>query len=458
MFLDLDKKPSDAPAVIDDSLEILTYGRLCSLVEDFGRRLPDRSLIIILASNTVGSMVGYLGCMASGVVPIIVNKDTECGQLSHMVRLYRPEYLWMPEADTNMPEGQRVFSAYGYVLVSTGLTAPDLHPDLALLLPTSGSTGSPKMVRHSLRNVQANARNVSELFGISPQDRAMAFLPMYYTMGLSVITSHLYSGATVLLTGRSMLDKAFWAMLRDGGATILTGVPYSFEILQRMGFFRMDLPALRIITQGGGRMSDSLWHNCVEYALRTGRQFIATYGQTEGTARMAWLPWPMAVQKVGSIGIAEPGGQLSVLDDSGVETFEGEAAGELVFRGENVTLGYAVGPKDFMKGDERGGVLHTGDIVRRDADGCHFIIGRRTRFLKIYGLRIALDEVEHIVQNAFPGTDCLCSGVDGHLVVHVTDGAEPENVRKVIVDKTGLFHKNIEVVQVESIERTKQYG
>lgn len=201
-------------------------------------------------------------------------------------------------------------------------------------------------------------------------------------------------------------------------------------------------------------MSDELFRACADYAARTGRQFIATYGQTEGTARMAYLPAELAQTKTGSIGIAEPGGKLSIVDDSGAETFEGEATGEMVYRGENVTLGYATCPEDLMKGDENRGVLHTGDIARRDADGCYYIIGRMKRFLKIFGLRIGLDEVEHIVKSAFD-TDCLCSGTDDMLTVRITNPAIKDSVLDLIVEKTKLFHKNIEVLYVDRIERNE---
>ena len=454
MFLNLDQKPPQSLAAVDDSRMSVTYDDIVSFAGSFKEVLPERTLVFIMATNTVGSLLGYTSCLSNGIVPLILSAHTEKGLYESLRDLYRPEYLWIPsemEADFGYDS---IYSSYGYSLVRTGLTPPDMYPDLALLLPTSGSTGSPKLVRHSYRNIEANAENVSRMFGITQDFRAMCILPMHYTMGLSVIASHLFSGATLLLCGKSMLDKGFWSMLREERATILTGVPYSFEILSKMRFFRMDLPHLGIITQGGGRMSDELFRTCAEYADRTGKRFIATYGQTEGTARMAYLPPELALTKTGSIGIAEPGGQLSIVDDSGSETFDGEATGEMVYRGENVTLGYATCPEDLMRGDENHGVLHTGDIARRDADGCYYIIGRMKRFLKIFGLRIGLDEVEHIVKSAFD-TDCLCSGTDDMLTVRITNPDIRDKVLELIVEKTRLFHKNVEVVCVDRIERNE---
>ena len=311
-----------------------------------------------------------------------------------------------------------IFSAWDYALVKTGCPRVPLFDDLSLLLPTSGSTGSPKLVRHSYRNIEANADNVRRLFELDGTEKAMAILPMHYTMGLSVITSHLFAGSTLLLSGRSLLDKGFWVMLKE--ATSFTGVPYSYEILAKMRFTRMDLPNLKVITQGGGKLTEELFKMLAQYAYDSGKKFIATYGQSECTARMAYLPAELALEKTCSIGFAEPGGQLSIMDENGNETFEGEASGEMVYRGENVTLGYANSQEDLLRGDENHGVMHTGDLARRDTDGCYFIIGRLKRFLKIYGLRIGLDEVEEMVKTEF-NTDCYCKGNDEKLVVMVTD-------------------------------------
>ena len=322
-----------------------------------------------------------------------------------------------------------------------------------MLLPTSGSTGSPKLVRHSYRIIEANAENVMNLFGLTSSERAMAALPMHYTMGLSVIASHLYAGATLLLCGKSLLDPVFWNMLKDG-ATSFTGVPYSFELLAKLRFFRMNLPELKIITQGGGKLTEDMWSQLSSYAINNGKRFIATYGQSECTARMAYLPAELVSTKVCSIGIAEPGGQLSIIDNGGNETFEGEATGEMVYRGENVTLGYATSKEDLLKGDENHGIMHTGDLARRDADGCYFIVGRLKRFLKIFGLRIGLDEVENLIRGKYD-TDCYCSGDDEYLLVKLTNASVANEIPAFIEEKTHLFYQRVKVEIVDKILRNE---
>lgn len=450
MFLYLDNKPKDKVAAIDDTGRSVTYGEICEFSIEFAKHLPQRSLIFILSENCIGSLLGYTAALSNRVVPLIISSATEESLYNNLYELYQPEYLWLPQTKADGKE--IVFSAWDYCLVRTGNKPANMYDELSLLLPTSGSTGSPKLVRHSYRNIEANADNVRRLFKLDGSEKAMAILPMHYTMGLSVIASHLLAGATLLLSGRSLLDKGFWATLKE--ATSFTGVPYSYEILTKMRFTRMDLPNLKVITQGGGKLTEALWNTLAQYARDKGKQFIATYGQSECTARMAFLPPELALEKVCSIGIAEPGGQLSIVDEKGNETFEGEAQGEMVYRGENVTLGYATCSEDLLKGDENHGVVHTGDLARRDADGCYFIIGRMKRFLKIYGLRIGLDEVEQMIKAEYK-TDCYCKGSDEKLIVLVTDLRLQAVLPKFIEEKTHLFHQRIDVQVVKEILRNE---
>ena len=452
MFLELEKKDRNKVAVIDDSGRNVTYGEICNFTEEFARHLSYRTLIFILSENRIGSLLGYTASLSNKIVPLIVGAATEENLLAHLLGVYKPEYLWMPNAIAERKGIEPVFTAWDYSLVKTGYPRVALFDDLSLLLPTSGSTGSPKLVRHSYRNVEANADNVRRLFELDGSEKAMAILPMHYTMGLSVITSHLLAGATLLLSGRSLLDKGFWAMLKE--ATSFTGVPYSYEILTKMRFTRMNLPNLKVISQGGGKLTEEMFKMLAQWAHDNGKRFIATYGQSECTARMAYLPAELAMEKTCSIGFAEPGGQISIIDENGNETFEGEASGEMVYRGENVTMGYATCSEDLLKGDENHGVMHTGDLARRDADGCYFIIGRMKRFLKIFGLRISLDEVERMIKDEFK-TSCYCKGDDTKLVVLTTNPQLVEVLPSFIEKKTHLFHQRVEVRVVKEILRNE---
>jgi acyl-coenzyme A synthetase/AMP-(fatty) acid ligase len=442
----------DRTAFIDVEGNSLSYKALADFSNLFFSQINKRTLIFIFSENTLGSVAGYVAALETKIVPLLLHTATEKGLRETLVEKYKPEYFWMPESMISEWDGEVVFKAYGYALMKTGLVAPLLSENLSLLLPTSGSTGSPKLVRHSYNNILANARNVGKVFEINLDDRALAMLPMYYTMGLSVITSYLYGGATVLLFNGSLTDAVFWKFLKEQKATILTGVPYTFEILSKLRFTRMDLPDLKIITQGGGKLSPILFNEFADYATRTGKKFIATYGQTEGTARMAYLPAEFAQTKIGSIGKAIPEGRLYLVDESGEEITQADTPGEMVYSGPNVTLGYAFSGEDLGKNDEREGVLPTGDIAIKDSDGFFYIVGRISRFLKLYGVRVGLDEVEQLIFQAF-GVENICTGTDEKMKIYVTNQEMMTAIADFVIQKTGLYHQAFEVLFIPQIPR-----
>lgn len=454
MFLDLDLKEKSSIAAIDDGGRMITYGELCAFSKEFSSAIGRRTLIFVLSENAVGSLAGYVAALSSRIVPLLLSSNIDREQLARLINIYQPEYIWLPANLAGGFDHKPVFEKYGFSLLKTENKAYPLYGDLSLLLTTSGSTGSPKLVRHSYSNVEQNARNVAAFFDLNEQERPIAILPIQYTMGLSVVTSHLYAGSSILLMKQNLTDAGFWKFIKEEKASSFTGVPYSYEVLQKLRFTRMDLPYLKLITQGGGKLREELFRELAKYAERTGKKFIATYGQTEGTARMAYLPAEMAAEKTGSIGGPIPNGQLSIVDNKGNEILEREATGQMVYRGPNVTLGYAFTAEDLIKGDENQGVLFTGDIARRDADGYYYIIGRMSRFLKLFGFRISLDESEQIIRSAF-GIDCVCAGNDEKLQVYITDEHKTEAVKNLISEKTGLFHQAIEVIAVPEIPKNE---
>lgn len=454
MFLDIDKKDKSHVAIIDSLGIQITYGGLTDFSEEYFSVIQKRTLIFILSENCIGSAAGYIASLSGRIVPLLLSSGIDRGLLANLIAIYRPEYLWIPSSLSENFHYRKIFEKFGYLLLKTGFDTPELYDDLSLLLTTSGSTGSPKLVRHSYSNVETNARNVAASAGYTAEDRGIASLPMNFTMGLFVVTSHLYKGAKVLLTHHALNDRNFWQFIKDNRATNFSGVPYNYEILYKLRFLSMNLPDLRLLIVGGGKLKADLFKEFAEFAQKTGRRFIAGYGQTEGTSRMAFLEPEMAVKKTGSIGKALFEGTFSLINEEGEEISESEAVGELVYRGPNVTLGYALTRDDLTRGDENKGVLHTGDIAKRDSDGYYFIVGRISRFLKLYGLRIGLDETEHLIRSEFD-IECMCTGNDDKMTIKITDKAFKDQIHDFITKKTGLFHTAIEVIVIDKIPRNE---
>ena len=170
----------------------------------------------------------------------MVSADIDAGLLENLMDRYHPAYLWAP-AENGVFSGEAVYRDQGYVLKKTGLSEDYvLGEDLALLLTTSGSTGSPKLVRQTWKNIQSNTDAIIEYLGIVPEDRAITTLPMNYTYGLSILNTHLSMGARIILTDATLLEKSFWTLFRNQGATTFGGVPYTYEILKKLRFGRMQ--------------------------------------------------------------------------------------------------------------------------------------------------------------------------------------------------------------------------
>ena len=454
-LLNLHKHPKDALAAIDAQGQQLSYGELLDFAVRLEHLVQPRSLLFLLGENNVGGIAWAIGSICAGHVPLILNAHMDGQLYASLFASYRPVYVCVPEGMAGSYPYEVIATCFGYTLMATGNEGCPMHGELSHLLPTSGSTGSPKLVRHKYENIDAAALNISSFFQLTEKDRPLMVLPLYYTMGLSMVFSHLFVGATVLITNQSMTDRGFWQFIKGQRATSFTGVPYSYEILNLMRFFRMDLPDLKLLTQGGGRMQKELNLKFAEYCRDNGKQWIATYGQTECTARMAWLPPKWAVEKAGSIGIAVPNAELSLIDADGNPITIPHTVGEMCYRGKNVTMGYACCREDLMKGDERHGFIRTGDLAYFDEDGCYYIVGRSGRFLKLFGMRVGLDECEQIIKARFPGLECACVGTDEKMFVYLTDGNYKDLVKEELVSRLKLVATSFEVRTVDVIPKNE---
>lgn len=452
MIFGINEKPTVALAAIDDVGGQLTYGELTSLSRDLSSVLPQRELVFCLCENKVGSLAGFVALYDNKDVCLLLNAAIDRELLSTLHETYHPSYYWLPENKIDDFGFQPVYRYKEFALCSTGEKAPEMLPDLSLLMTTSGTTGSPKLVRHKYGNVENNAKNVAKAFGWTPIERGIIDLPMQYTMGLNVICSHLQAGATVLLVAASLMNPKYWNFIKEQQGTNFTGVPFSYEILNRLRFFKMDLPCLTTMAEGGGKLSDTLFAAFANYAEEKGKRFFATFGTTETTARLAFLAPEKAAQKIGSIGKAIPEGKLYLVDENGIQIHEPDREGELIYEGPNVTMGYATCIEDLTKGDEFCGVYHTGDIAKMDEDGCFYIVGRMKRFLKLFGLRVSLDQSERIISEHF-GIECACTGDDTKMKIFITKEELKEEVKKLISEKTGLISTSFEVSYIESIPR-----
>lgn len=441
----------------DDKGNRVTYGDFWHFYEKTDI-FSERSLCFLFCENTIGAVFFYLACLNRKVVPLLLDKNMDDALRDNLIRTYEPRYLICPDAMEvkGSGSGNAILSACDYHVIQRQSAPPvKLHEELALLLTTSGSTGSPKLVRQSRKNICSNAASIAEYLKLTSSERPITTLPMNYTYGLSIINSHLQAGAAILLTTCTMFEQKFWDFFKEAGATSFGGVPYTYTILRRLSFFNMELPSLRTMTQAGGKLPEGLHRQFAEYARSTGRQFFVMYGQTEATARMGYLPPEKSLEKCGSMGIAIPGGKFHLMDDAHQEIETADTVGELVYEGPNVTLGYAVCREDLGKDDENKGILFTGDMASRDADGYYYIKGRKKRFLKIYGKRVNMDEIEQMIRAEYEDVEAACTGEDDQMRIYLAGKPESfcETAANWLSVKTGIHPRNLQVRTIEAIPK-----
>ena len=425
----------------------LSYRELVEMSTGIASAFPSRALVFLLTRNSLAAIAGYVGFVQNGIVPVMIDAALDGQLLTALRAAYRPAYAWIPvERMAAFPSEHEILRQEEYVLLALSEENPfPLHADLALLMTTSGSTGSPKLVRQSYENLKANTESIVQYLDLHEDERAVTNLPLHYVYGLSVLNTHLAVGASVVVTEKTLFDRAFWQLVQEKKVTNLSGVPYTYAMLKRLRFFRMDLPALRTLTQAGGKLDPELHSEFAAYADVHGKKFVVMYGAAEATARMGYLPPQDALEKVGAMGIAIPGGRFALIDEAGKEITDTDTVGELVYYGANVTLGYAESGADLARGDERHGRYETGDLARRDADGYYTIVGRKRRFLKMFGKRTNLQEVEHILRQRFGEVEVACAGIDDNLYIFVTQEQFVPEIVPFLSGKLGLHHSALTV-------------
>lgn len=451
----LDSFPADRPAAIDDAGHVLSYGELAQAFVRLAVKVPTRTVALVLTRNTLGCIAAIVALIKQGVVPILLDASASDATIKLYLDRYQPEVLVVPTVmQEQYPVHACLLSIFDYTVLATEFepNLPLPHPDLTLLLSTSGSTGNPKLVRQSRRNLLSNAAAIAGYLQIGPSDRPVTSLPLHYTYGFSILSSHLHAGATLLVTARSVMEKSFWEFFSEAGGTSLAGVPYTYQMLKRLGFMRKNLGALRTLTQAGGKLSDDLVREFAEYAGRTGTDFFVMYGQTEATARMSYVPAARALEKAGSIGVAIPGGELFLSDPTGHEITSAGVEGQLGYRGANVTMGYAENRADLTRGDERNGTLLTGDLARRDADGYYYITGRLSRIVKLFGKRVNLEDLEQFCLGLVPEVACL--GTEDRVTVFITAGQHEAALPRLLAERTAIHASAYQVRVVDCLPRT----
>lgn len=457
MFWEIDHLGSLKGGVRSDANpKLLSYRTISSRVARIKGKLPTdtKCLAVLMTDNSPETLIAYLGLLNIGHAVMLVNASIDISLLNKILETYRPEYFSYPKAKANLPDGFVKLAPVDKDIIfaaSKKRSEGKINPDTAILLSSSGTTGSPKQIRLSYANIQSNAQSIAEYLDIGEDECAITSLPFSYSYGLSVIHSHLLSGANLAMSNASLVTRKFWDFFRECNCTSFAGVPFMYSMLEKLHFSQMELPSLKTMTQAGGHLAKEKVKLFSDIATQTSRRLFVMYGQTEATARISYVPWRNLERKLESVGVSVPGGKIQLIKGDDCVQISG-VQGEILYEGPNVMLGYAETRGDLSKSDELGGRLRTGDIGYFDDEKYLHITGRTKRFLKIYGLRLSLDEVERMLESRLSiAVACIGTDENLHIFLESMDASDAMEASRLIVELYKLHHSNVLVHPIEAI-------
>jgi acyl-CoA synthetase (AMP-forming)/AMP-acid ligase II len=394
--------PEDLPRLI------AAYG---SSLISAGLKEGDR--VLIGCSLSPSSALVYLGAMYAGLVAVPVEDRALSASAVMLLEATGAKAVWT-EAGL---QGKGI--DYGSIVSLQGDLAKDAlniippaarrESDLAALMSTSGSTGVPRFVMVSHRNLIANTEAIIRSQRLANHERAMLILPVSYCFGASVMHTHLYQGGGVVFDRRFMFPDKVLQSISQFGCTTFAGVPTAYNVLLRRSNIRqVAMPSLRRFLQAGGALPRERIHEMRSLFPTT--KFFVMYGQTEATARISCMEPERWEEKPGSVGRPLDNLTVRIADEEGNELPAGQV-GELLVKGPSICSGYLNDPEETVR-HFRDGWLRTHDLVRQDEEGYLWIEGRKGAFLKTRGIRVSLAEVAAKV-TAIPGVyECAARAVD----------------------------------------------
>lgn len=443
-----DQRMRSRVAIKDDLDRKITYGELWDNVEKLKQIVETRSFIFILCDNSLETLSFYFKTICLKAVPLLLSAEIDDLKLQYLVKIYNPEFIWTKGSRIGLTEICVLYDN-DYRLWKTKAKKKILNDELALILMTSGSTGNSKTVRISYHNLRDSIEASVNFFSLREDDRTITTLPMNFTYGLAILHMHWHIGALVLTTYNKVFNDKFWTFFEKEQVTNFAGVSFTYKLLKAGGFLKRKYPSLRFVSQAGDRMPEDLLKLFIEAMPNV--KFYKLYGQTEGTVFLCGLNCknvnvPYMLQSVG-----KPLGNWKVeirnKDRSGI--------GEIFILGDTVSMGYASTDEDLALGDINQGCLNTGDLGRLDENGNLFIQGRKSRFVKLMGTRVNLDDIEEAIRNAWPHIGCACKGEDDNLILyHTQDDINSEELRYFISKFVHINEKLISVKYKDEIPKT----
>lgn len=456
------KEFKNKTALILNKSEKFSYKKFIIEVDLFKKKINinnKKKLIFVLGKNNLETLVGYIAFIQNGDVVAFIDEKINYLFLDNLIKKYEPDLIYYSkEKKIKKNTYSYLFDYFGFQLIARKeFINQKINDNLMLLMSTSGSTGSPKLVRQSYLNLESNTYSIKSYLNIKEDHTTITTLPITYVYGLSILNTHLVSGCCIVLNEDSMISSEFWKSLKVNKVNSFGGVPYNYQMIDRILEKKIDDLSLKYTTHAGGKMDSLTLDKILNCYKKNNIKFVSMYGSAEATARMSFLDWKYSFKKKGSIGLPIPGGKffLKNLDKSNLKLDKSnlKKEGELIYKGKNVCMGYANERKDLSDGDLNKGILNTGDIAYKDKDGFYFIKGRVDNYIKIFGLRINLSELENLLLDK--GIKCYLrkNEMNNNISIYLNDNKK--NEKKIIKYTSFLTSIHPSAFQVILLDKKK---
>jgi long-chain acyl-CoA synthetase len=451
------KKNKNKVALITDNGREFKFKDILELEKNFKKKIEKKQLVLILANNSVGSILFYILSILNQNKIMLIDENLNYQEISKIVELYQPNYIVSKIKKTNKKKNSKlILKLFDYSIIKTNFETHNLIKNLLILLPTSGSTGSSKFVQLSEKNIISNAKSISKYLKIHSKDRAITNMPFYYSYMLSILNSHLISGGSIYISNKTILEKKFWIEFRRKKITSFNGVPYTWEMLNRIGKEKIFTKYLRYITQAGGKLDKKLANEFYQLCKLKKKDMYIMYGQTEASPRIAYIKNENIVKHQGSIGKPIDGVKMWIENQKSIKILKPNNIGGIFISGDNVMMGYSSSIKDIKNKDTpnlKFEKLDTGDVGYFDKDGFFYITGRSNRIIKLYGNRVDLDEIERKMDNY--NLKVVCISKNNNLVIFFSRKIIQKKIEKKLYEILKINISRVRFIKINIIPLTK---
>ncbi len=442
-------------AISDGSFLKLTYKDLLIELNKIKKKVNQRSLILIISENSIGSLIAYIFCIINNHAAIIVDSKTKKKDILKIFKNYKPNYIFLSKKNESIfhRKCEEKYSFYNEILLKNkSIKKINLNKNLSLLLSTSGSMGTIKFVKLSKSNLKNNTDSIIKYLKIQKNDCAITNLPISYSYMLSVINTHLEKGGSIIVINNSLIEKNFWKVFKKNKITSFNGVPYAYEILSKIGLKNIRIKTLRYLTQAGGKLEETNIREIIKFCDNNDLKFYSMYGQTEASPRISYLKPEYLKKKIGSIGKGIPGNNIYLVDEYGKKILKPFKQGELICEGKNVFMGYSKNFKDLKFDNTNQFKLATGDLGYFDKDGFYFITSRKNKIAKIFGNRVDLGALENLMRKK--GYKIACHSDDKKIFIYMEKNYEKKRLINIISKITTFSVRSFEVIKLKYFPRT----